>query len=438
MERVDDLTWLVRLRPGVRFQNGRALDAPAVVRCFRRQLEHRPGVAEAVPELVVEAVGDLEVRLRTANPTPLLAHSLADLLLFPVYDAEALEGAPDPGAGVAGLGAFTGPYAVVGLDEERLVLERFEGYWAGTPPLERIEFRFVSEPQARLAAVVNGEADIAETMHSPEIAREVKGRDDVVLRNSEVPVNANRLYFNVADAPLDDVRVRRAVALALDHEAIARDFLEGTQEPAAGLLPKAFPHALDTNRTDVAEAARLLDEAGWRRDGDAIRTRGGQPLVVRHLIYPEQPHFELISVVMQDQLARVGIKLEITSQPYDDTMYADASRWDTALYSDYSLSSTAAPDTYLQTYLGTGGFQNFGGVSDPALDRLLARLAQASDEATRGDLLTRVQRLVAERAYLLNVTFGHETSVVSPKWRSYRPSEDSFAIVSVTFNTQPG
>ncbi|MGH8930964.1 MAG: hypothetical protein ACRDZO_10155, partial [Egibacteraceae bacterium] len=136
------------------------------------------------------------------------------------------------------------------------------------------------------------------------------------------------------------------------------------------------------------------------------------------LLYSEREQFQPVALAMQDQLGALGIGVEITEQPYDAGMYDNLSRWDAALYLDYSVSGSGVPDTGLPTYLHTGGFANFGQISDPQLDGLLDDLAVAGGNADQGDdLLRQIQEVaVAEQAYVIHIGYERDGSVVGPGW----------------------
>lgn len=424
MTRLDPTTWEVELRPNVTFHNGRAVDAAAVVESMTRQYTKRAAVATEVPGLTMTAVDADTLRLVTEKPAPQLDYALADGRLFPIYDAQAMAKAPDPGPGVAGLGAFTGAFSVTSLDDQSLVLTRFDSYWGGAPAVAKVSMRFIKDAGARLAAVQRGEADIAGEMLVPEILRALgTGSDRARMVRSAVPTDANRLHLNTAEGVLVDEKVRKALLLAIDYASIATDFLEGSQTAGEAFLPSGLPYSVVTQQTDPGKAAQLLDEAGWSTGADGMRTKKGEKLTIRQLIYTERPEFEPISIGMQDMLKKLGVTLEIVSQGYDDKMYEDLSRWDTALYADYAVSPSGAPDNYIQSYLRPGGEINFGRVDDDALNAKFDRLATAEGEA-RIALLREIQVCVAEKAYYATIAFKDDGAVVGPNSAGFIPSYD--------------
>src|SRR5690606_25315324 len=103
--------------------------------------------------------------------------------------------------------------------------------------------------------------------------------------------------LNLTNAPFDQYEVRRAVALALDYDALANDVLDGVFDKATGVYPpKIVDGVIEPNTTDVEEAERLLDEAGWTQQGDGIRTKGGQELVIKVLRAAQDPETNSLGI----------------------------------------------------------------------------------------------------------------------------------------------
>lgn len=435
LERVSEADWKLRLRPGVTFQNGRALDAEALAATMSRQLERSASARSVLSDAKVVVAGPGEVTLTTAGPDATVPHILADESVFPIYDTASVEAAGDDPGKLAGSGFYTGPYAVRSLDDRELVLDRYDGYWAGTPPLAGVTVGFVPDAQARILAVRNGEADIA--IYVPtEAKRTLAGSSEAFYVTAPHGKETVTMPFNVARAPFDEVAVRRAISLGIDYRAIALDVLDGAYDVATGMYPPVYGYAVANQRTDAAAAADALDAAGWRRTGDGVRTRGGQRLTMRLLAYPQQPDLAPIAVAIQSQLKALGVAVEISSVEDITTTLEDPGRWDAALVFNGTADFTGAPDPYLRRYLRRDGADNTSGVSNPALDQLTGRVGATFDPAARNQLLAQIQRIVIEeQAYLAVAALKRFPAVVSPRWRSYVPSS---SLNHVTFETQPG
>jgi len=433
LEQIDDLNWRLTLRPNVTFQNGKVLDAKALAALMNRQLELSPSAQANLPGASVEATGKFEVVLTTQEPTPTVPNILASESVFPVYDVEAVEAVGEEYEKLAGSGFYTGPYQVVSLDDQALVLERYEGYWQGVPPLPGVTVKFVSDPQARILAVQNGEADIAIYVPS-EAKRIVEGRDDAFFVTAPSTREGVRCVLNLEEPPFDDVAVRRAFNLGIDYKSIAEDVMDGVYLTATGYYPPGFPWLVENQVTDPALAEKLLDEAGWSKGDDGIRVKEGQRLHVTLLIYPQQPDLDPISTAMQAQLKEIGFEVEIQSvDSISDAMKKDLLPWNAGLTFSGAISGGGAPQ--LHRYIASDGDRNYGGIADPKLDALIKELNVTFDEGKRTELLQEIQKIIIEeQAYQFFVSCKLFPAVVSPAYQGYLPSHNW---LHVTFETRP-
>ncbi|NOZ71816.1 MAG: ABC transporter substrate-binding protein [Chloroflexi bacterium] len=433
LDQIDDLNWRMTLRPEVTFQNGASLDAEALAALMNRQLELSPSAQANLPGASVKVTGDYELVLTTQTPTPTLPNILASESVFPVYDVKAVEAVGEDYEKLAGAGFYTGPYQVVELDDQSLVLERYEGYWQGEPPLPGVTVKFVPDAQARILAVQNGEADIAIYVPS-EAKRIVAGRSDAFFVTAPNTREGVRLVLNLKTSPFDDVAVRRAFGLGIDYASIANEVLDGVYAVATGYYPPGFPWLVENQKTDPALANQLLDEAGWLVGDDGIRVKDGQPLKIILLIYPQQPDLEPISTAMQSQLREIGFDVEIQSvDGISDTMKKDLTPWNAGLAFSGSVSGGGAPQ--LHRYIASDGDRNYGGIHDSELDAFIKELNVTFDAVERTELLKKIQNnIIEENAYQFFVSYKLFPAVVSPAYRDYLPSHNW---LHVTYETRP-
>lgn len=432
LDQRDERTWVLRLRTGVTFQNGTALDATALAATMTRQLA-KSSSAQAVLEGATVAVsGDREVTLTTAAPDATVPFTLADESVFPVYDVAAVEAAGEDATKLIGAGIYSGPYAVRSLDAQRMEMDPYAGHWGGPPPLAGVTIRFVTDPQARILAVQNGEADIA--IYVPTDAKRVlEGVTSAFYVTPPRGTETLSMPINLRTAPFDDVAVRRAFSLGVDYRSLAQDVLGGAYDVAEGMYSSVYPFAAANQRTDAAAAAAALDGAGWRPGPDGVRAKDGVPLQVNLLTYPQQPDTQTVAIAMQAQLKPLGFDVQIRQVEDITAALQEPTGWNTALVFNGTTGFTGAPEPFLRRYLGTGGDKNDGGVSDPELDTLAAQLATTFDDATRTTLLRRIQQIVVEeKAYLVVAAIKRFPVVVAPAWRGYEPSNSLNHITATT------
>lgn len=422
LERTDDTTWVITIREGVTFQNGKAMDVPAVLAAIEYHRERNSGTQAQLPaEATFTQTGEREITVETGVPVPELPSILAHESRLMIIDVEPVLAAGEDYEALEGAGIHTGPYRLVSLDEQRMIAERFDGYWQGVPAMEGVNLRFVPDANARILAVQNGEVDIA--LYPPISAAPVFEATPNVNLALGAPSTGGFLgMMNVEDGAFEEIAVRRAVMLAVDYEELAEEVFHGAKIPATGLYNPRFPWAVENYRHDVDEANAILDEAGWVRDGDT-RTRDGETLSVTLLIYPQQPDLVPLSNAMQSYLREIGIEAEISS--VDDINEAagnDLVEWDLALVAT-GTATVGSVSGFLNRYVACEGDRNHGGYCNERVDELIRTLDVTVDEETRHDLLREIQTiLVDEDPYVFNATILIERALVSDAWSDYVPA----------------
>lgn len=272
---VSDTEYLFRIRRGIRFHNGDSLDADDVVYTFDRILKEggmggrtspRQGLLGPVER--VEKVDAYTVRFVLSAPFPVLPQALVH---FQIVPKTFLERVGDEAFAREPIGC--GPFRYVeGRLDDKIVMERFDGYYGGSPALppvgtaqvKRAIFRMMPDPTVRVAALKTGEVHIIQSV--PSHLATALTRD----RNIQVKsVEGTRVYFaemNCTCAPFDDPRVRRAVNHAVDWDTILRTIYAGNvTRLSTAFLPSGFGFnpELAPYRYDPTRARALLAEAGY-------------------------------------------------------------------------------------------------------------------------------------------------------------------------------
>jgi peptide/nickel transport system substrate-binding protein len=260
----DGTVYTFTLKDGVTFHDGTALDASAVVTSFERLIaEDRDTSASAYFKPIVESVeasGPLEVTFTLNEPFAPFLNTLAHAAGHIMSPAAIAEYGDEAGQNPVG----TGPYRFVEwVRGERLVLERFDDYFGGTPPLAGIEYRVVPEASTRVALLETGEADVILRV-SPDEAERLQDADGVTLKTTPT-ARAMFVAINTTRAPFDDARVRQAINHAVNLRGLI-DALFGPEVPQldSPLAPNVFGYVpTKTYEYDPDLARDLLDEAGY-------------------------------------------------------------------------------------------------------------------------------------------------------------------------------
>lgn len=381
-ERLDELTWEFTLREGVTFHDGSAFDADVVVAAYQRMLDPAVecnvlGYVFGDSELTVEAPDATTVRITTGSPDPILPLR-ASFVEIPGPDTPADAKIPEP--------VGTGPFELTQWDAgERIRLTRFEGYWGDAPEIEQVEYQWRGEDTIRASMVQNGEADIAHSL-PPQNASDPQA---VTFSNAET----SYLRLDPRIAPLDDLRVREAVAHAIDREGIVEGIFEGLGEPATQVIPDSvvgFNPGLEGYEYDPEAARALLDEA--RADGVDV----DQPITIlgRTGIYPKATEaMEAVQAMLQDvgltvelEMMDVSAWLEYLLRPFPEDVGPNM------LQAQHGNQAGDAVFTMEQIYGGEGS-QSTGGSDE--LDAVIAE-ASAAEGEERVELFNEALRLAHE------------------------------------------
>jgi peptide/nickel transport system substrate-binding protein len=369
-------TWRFRLRPGVRFQDGRPVEAADVVWSLERARRHpRSGVSHYLADVVETRVpGPGIVEIRTQASSSLLLNRLAFVAILP-------RGSPDEIRTPVG----TGPYRLdpAGFPE-RIVLRRSDVYWGRRPAEPEVELRVERDPARLRAMVESGEIDFALGI-SPEEAERMRGAPccRLVTRPGVV---VEVLRFRVDLPPFDDVRVRRAVHLALDRAALVERTLRGFGAPASQLASPGtvgFSPDLNAPPRDVAAARRLLAVAGHA---------GRLPVTLE---FREDRNAQEI----RRQLAEAGFAVALRPRPWGEAL--DRMRSGQVLfYYGAMVADTGDAGDILDSSLHTLdlpaglGAENRWGYSSLEVDRLLLEARLAPTLLDRRDALQRAMERV--------------------------------------------
>jgi peptide/nickel transport system substrate-binding protein len=386
-ENPDERTYVFELREGLRFSDGRPVRARDVAASLLAPARHGWPTRDYLHSIEsADAEGERLLRVRTRAPDLVLLTKLPWGFVLP---ADALEAKPVPTLG-------TGPYRLESWSPGREFLLTRNPHYRGPAPAFA-EARFVVEPDGRkrVASVLGGEADLAD--HVPfEVLDELKARPGL-LAVERPGLTVMFLALRVDRAPFADARVREAVELALDRDALVASALGGHGQVATQLVPAAvagFDPSLREGARDLVQARRLLLEAGYR-DGLEIALDG------THNRYPRDR--ELLAAVAA-QLREVGIRAKENALDKRDFFpLVDAGRSSLHLLG-FACEAGDAGDALDQLVYSPGarlGAINSAGLRDMELDRLIDSANNSTSAFQRLRSLRRaLGRLATLRAYI--------------------------------------
>lgn len=395
---VGPLTWDVEVRSDAKFSDGAQVTAADVAYTYQSMLDpksdslFKKGFTERFSH--VEPINARVVRFHLREP---LATFQTDI---------------DIGI-ISAAGKGAGPYVVNELTTTHVVLDASPTYYGTPPRVPHVEIKFVRDASARLLMLVGGSADLIQNGVRLDLLDDVRERPRVHLDTS-ASVFLTYLMMNNADPMLSDVRVRQAIALAIDRPAVIAAKFGGRAVLATGLLPPghwAYNGNVDRWNRDLPRAKQLLDAAGFR-DPD-----GAGPRMRMKLTYKTSSDAFRVSVarVIAAQLAEVGIDVDL--KPFEfATFFSDVKK---GIYQLASMqtSEITEPDFYFMYFNSSripskdnpdGG--NRWRYASPEVDRLTAAGRHELDRAKRVQIYADVQRHVAADVPI--VPLWHEDNVV--------------------------
>jgi peptide/nickel transport system substrate-binding protein len=399
----DRLTYTFHLRGGVSWHDGEPFTADDVIFTIEalQDADYRgePSLADLFRSLSAVKVDDLTVEVTLAQPfAPFLAYASVGILpahLLSGLSAGDLYNAPFNQRPVG-----TGPFRLTDLSSERAILESYSTYHLGEPYLRRLELRFYADESRLLRALREGELRGA-FFRSP-----LNTADRLDLENEEQwqvlkpPSSAYTILYLNNDSPFfADKRVRQALAYATDRYDIITKLLEDQAVRADSPIPAgtwAYYPALDRYGFDPAQAARLLDEAGWLLNPTGVREKDGQEMRFT-LVTNEEEERIAVAEEMARSWSQVGVQATVSTQRATnllrDTLMPR--KFEAALY---GFDSGLDPDPY-PTWHSTqieGGKGNLAGFVNANADSVLEEARQESDSQRRTALYREFQEVFAQ------------------------------------------
>ncbi len=420
---IDDTTWEFRLRADATFHDGSKLTADDVIFSLDRpaSLVNSPAGFGIYTRAIATktAVDAHTLRITTKGPYPLLPNDLSTIMIL---SRKAAEGVPTDafarGQGMVG----TGPYKFVSFArDDRVELARNPAPWGDKPDWDHVTVRFIPNNATRLATLLAGDVDGIEGVPTGDLdavrknpklvfAQKVSGRlvyFYVDGGRADTPMVAAKDGSKLARNPLADERVRRALSLAINRQAIAERVMAGLGYPTGNLVPETlfgYDQTLAVPAFDPEAAKKLLAEAGWA-DGFQLTIAGPNDRLVNDA--------QIVQAVGQ-MLSRVGIVAKVETLP----MAAYAPRGAKGEYSFGLIgfgSSTGESSAILRAIIACtdpktgGGLYNWSFYCNRDVDAFLAKALATVDDGARADLLRKAAHLAVDTVAIIPLHFQATT-----------------------------
>jgi len=375
-------TWTFDLRDDARFSDGSPVTAADVVYTYETAMKdpesNLGGYMTAIDSL--EATDDHTVVFHLNTPYAPFDRQVTLVSILPkaIYSKDAKAFGQKP--------VGSGPYEVVKWTHgDAITLKRNPDYWGKEGTYENVVFQFVPDETTRANSVRSGDLDIA--LLGPASVETAKTSDAIDV----VDTKSNRVIytgFNATAKWLDDADFRKAVSLAVDRDAISKQLMAGTTEPASQLVAsvtQGYDDSIAPTKQDVAKAKRLVEASGY--DGSTIT-----------LSYPTTtlPQVQQLAQSVQQYLKAVGITVELDGQEFSTF----SSNWFAGKFPGlyiYAFAPSVLDADLPLTMLTKSGGQGY--VKDPEIDALLAKELAEPDEDARDADIGQISKIVDDKTY---------------------------------------
>lgn len=430
----DGLSYTFKLRQGVKWHDGRPFTSADVAYSLMSVWKplHPRGRSTFSKVTAVDTPDAHTVVIRLSGVTPQLLSALSSYE-SPVVPRHLFEGKDVATNPLVNAPVGTGPFVFKEWKKgDHILLEKNPNYWqAGKPYLDKIVFRVINDASSRAAALESGEVhlaglspvplnDVVRLAKLPHLAVETKGYDYMS------PVYM--IEFNTRKGPMADPKVRQAFAHAIDRAALTRIVWFGFGAPATSPVPstiKAFhsPPADVQYKFDVKKAEQLLDEAGYKRGADGKRFK------ITHDFLPLGTDYQRTAEFLKQQLARVGVEVEIRSQ--------DLPTYYRRIFTDYDFDTTsgyygAFPDPvqglqrlYWSKAAAKGVvFTNATGYSSGKMDSILEGAQSENDVQKRFAMFADMQKVAMTDLPVLPLMEMRFFTIASRKLHNHTVTSD--------------
>ena len=440
----DDLTWEFKLRKNVKFHDGTPFTADDVAFTLARvpNVPNSPSsfATFTKPIVDVKVVDSHTIVFKTATPHVLLPSDIAAVLIVSRRNGEKAT-TDDYNSGKAAIG--TGPYRFAEyVPNQRVVLKANYAYWEGEQPLDKVTFKILANSAARVAALLSGDVEMIEVVPTSDIARLSQDKNYNLadkVSNRVIYVHLNQStekappYVTAKDGkpleknPFRDARVRKALSMAINRDAIVERVMEKKAVPAAQLLADNFfgtSKKLKPVKYDPEGAKKLLAEAGYP-NGFALTIHGPNNRYIND---------DKVAQAIAQFYARAGIDAKVETMP--SSVYFTRA---TKLEFGYMLlgwgTESGEQGSSLRSLLATFdaskgmGVTNRGRYSNPAFDKMVTDALVTMDDKKREGMIQQAAEVAMNDTALIPIHYEVSTWATAKGYR-YTPRTDQYTLAT--------
>lgn len=428
-----------KLRNDVTFQDGTPFNAAAVKWNFDRVVDPNFKAGGALAQLTgyqgSDIVDDYTVRVRFKDPfVPFLLYAGSPYL--PMVSPTAVQKQADQ---VNQTPVMSGPYKIdEWVPKDHVTVSRWDGYkrrapWSdhdGPGYLDKVVWKFIPEGSTRAATVESGETQMA-TVFAPQDLGRLQAAGLQVVSKPWVGAPF-MMMLTTTQPPTDDLAVRQAVLYAVDRDALVSGLYQGIGKKAVAPLASVMlddPSLQALYPHDSAKASQLLDQAGWTKGSDGIRTKNGQRLefVLNAIDYGGGP--DQSNELLQGQLRQAGMDVKIKAQarpPWYEDNYHCASNGMTLFLRSGELDALYA----LYHSSNVGSNFNWSCLKDSQVDKLLEQGRQEADPAKRKQVYLQLEQKLMDMAVVVPLVDQLSVFAMRPNVSGLKFTGNSYPLIT--------
>lgn len=386
-EQVDDYTVKITLKDNITFSSGRSLDGQAVKEC----LDHLIAVHDRAP-------GDLKIKeiraegqsvtIQSEEKVPALLNYLSD----PYGAIIDMDFGVTEDKNVAG----TGPFIATYVSDTEIQLEKNPDYWGKEVKMDKVNVKEIVDGDTLTMAMQSGEIDAAQGLPYASLSL---FQDTETYKISSA--DTSRVFFaqmNYDTPALQEINVRKAIAMGIDKEGFTNNLLSGNGTPAVGVFPSNFSfgnQTVNASEYNPEGGKKLLAEAGWEdTDGNGYVDKNGEDLTIRWLTYPGRQELPLLAESVQATLKDIGIKVEVNNTENTQN-FLEQGNWD-IFASAFVTAPTGDPEYFFTTHCLKDSAKNRGKYYNEELEQLEKQLHQEYDTEKRSELAVQMQQILLD------------------------------------------
>ncbi len=405
-EQLDEYTIKIKIRDNAVFSNGKKVTGETVKACLEDLIKRHDRAPKDLKIEYITADGQFVI-IKSVEKMPALLNFLSDPYGC-IIDMEA--GVKDR------IVIGTGPYKAETVTDTQIELIKNENYWGDVKPkLDRIVVKSITDGDTLTMAMQNGELDAVQGLPYSGIELFMNSHEKFKLSRTDT----SRVYqaaFNFKNEVLQDIRVRRAISMAIDKDKFAGTLLNGNGTAAVGPFPDNLTfggNAVNTVQYDTAGAKALLAEAGYKdSDGDGYVDKNGKNLTLRYLTYTSRQELPLLAEYAQAALKDIGIKLEVNAT---DNYRAFLKNGEYDIYAKAIVTApTGDPEYYFASHILPGAIDNSGSYDSSRVTELMNQLHNTYGATERSELGVQLGQQVLDDCAVLYVSHLRMTLVMKP------------------------